>query len=220
MLIKEKLLDVVYEDTELKIKTLSRKKFYNINSSDLNYLIINILDNNFQYLTDKKYILYWDGIVNYLQICSNAMTYFETFDIKQALFFEIFIETDNKLGTKIINEFQLNMEENSLFDALKPDYFTYIVGAFTNLTVLHKYLIKFVKETNLNINLTDEISINKYNKNIDKLKFIRNKVLIHPEGNNILIDNFSELDSIIEDDFFRPNLGLHTFIKVKKIVRI
>ncbi|MGY3703706.1 hypothetical protein BW731_10685 [Vagococcus martis] len=204
---KEKLSSVLYKDKEFKIKTSFREGFYNINHKELNDLIINLMDNNFKYLTDKKYILHWDGIVTYLQICSNAMMYFETFEIKQALLFNIFDVTDNKLETKIVNDFQIELNEKTLFNALKPDYFTYIVGAFTNLNVLHKYLIQFVKETKLNTYLTDEISFSTYKESIDKLKFIRNKVFIHPEGNNTLIDTYSEIDSI-EDDFFNSEIEI------------
>ncbi|EIR3695428.1 hypothetical protein LWX64_002654 [Enterococcus faecalis] len=175
-------------------------------------LVTHTLDQNFKYHTDKKYIFHWDNILTYLKINNQSKKYLSNYQLRMKLLQLVFWDDTGYIDKEIHNYYKVDLEGTPLTDIIEPDYFTYLVGAFANLTVLYKSMVQFVITANLK-NKLDQQKLKQHNTFINTLKLIRNKLLIHPEENNTLIDIYSDMNSCLDFDIFSKSFNLSVYHK-------
>lgn len=149
-------------------------------------LVIKLIDKNFRYdTTENAYEI--DSCVNFMYIIYKITVYSENIHNKKELY-ELLLEDEYSGNVEPFYFFNKPLRNYS--EAAFPDFYTYYTGAYSNLGVLYKVFKNFVKKMNLKFSTNNKI--------IGEFLFIRNKILIHPEDNMILGDNF-------ENFFFEMN---------------
>ncbi|MCC4311603.1 hypothetical protein [Carnobacterium maltaromaticum] len=162
--------DLVFENEE-RYKVDKPKYF-----ETLIVLIVKLLDGNFSYDTSKN-AFEIDSCINYLNIIYNSTIFTENIHNKKELY--LFFR-ENDFSLRFFNESIRTKKEIAY-----PDFYTYFTGAYANLGVLYKILKRLVRVEKL-------LYKNNDNSKVDEFIFIRNKLLIHPEGNYSLANAYED----------------------------
>ncbi|MEG0733088.1 MAG: hypothetical protein RR470_11865 [Vagococcus sp.] len=168
-------INITFKD-DLKIEVEHPKYF-----ESLILLIIKLLDTNFKYETAEN-AFELDSCVNFMFIIYKSTIYTENIHNKKELYVN-YQESEAYGEVESLGFFDKSLRSAS--EAAYPDFYTYYTGAYSNLGVMYKIFQRFVKKMNLDF-------VSTKNETILEFIFIRNKLLIHPEDNMILGDNFEQ----------------------------
>ncbi|MCO6183679.1 hypothetical protein AAYR18_03155 [Leuconostoc fallax] len=153
--------------------TTSEKTITYSTPSDLAVLLIDLLDANFSLNISSKLNNTIETLTNYILLTIYSLNNIENIEKQEDLIVDDFFDDE-----------QQPVQPHKVF-IKKPfdDYMTYITGCYSNLYVLHNSMKKIIMQQKWNG--TKELS--SISDSIKTFKIIRNKLLVHPEDNGVLL---------------------------------
>lgn len=167
-----KIISFTENQNSLTIQTSEKTITYNT-PSELAVLTIDLFDANFSLNISSKLNNTIETITNYILLTIYTLNNIENIEKQEDLIIEDFFDDE-----------QHPVRPHKVFIE-KPfdDYMTYITGCYSNLYVLHNSMKKIIMQQKWN----SKKELSSISDSINTFKIIRNKLLVHPEDNGVLL---------------------------------